>query len=73
MIKAFQGLLSNHLYSSIKIVDFGLARNLSKEPGGEVRTLCGTPEFVAPGRITNAMIGSTFPTIDNFSIPPLFG
>lgn len=34
--------------NSIKIVDFGLARNLSKEPGGEVRTLCGTPEFVAP-------------------------
>ena len=33
--------------NSIKIVDFGLARNLAAE-GGEVRTLCGTPEFVAP-------------------------
>ncbi|XP_071499533.1 uncharacterized protein [Diadema antillarum] len=30
----------------LKIIDFGLARKY--EPGGEIKVLCGTPEFVAP-------------------------
>ena len=39
-------MLCNKETNDIKIVDFGLARNLTRET--EVRTLCGTPEFVAP-------------------------
>ena len=39
-------VLCNRETNIIKIIDFGLAQKL--ENGKELKTMCGTPEFVAP-------------------------
>ena len=49
-------LCSRDSTNDIKIVDFGLARDLNRE--AEVRTLCGTPEFVAPEVVNYEPVGT---------------
>lgn len=38
----------------VKVVDFGIARLLFNPPEGEDRSICGTPEYMAPETITGA-------------------
>jgi eukaryotic-like serine/threonine-protein kinase len=38
----------------VKVVDFGIARLVNQPREGEDRTICGTPEYMAPETITGA-------------------